>query len=230
VFSKKVGKAIHAKPSNKGKEDMIKKLKKEETEATKDLRDRTGETEAGVISGDRGEKVSDTTGKEEELMVKLQEAESRAAENYDKYVRAVAEFDNYKKRAVREKADAIKYGNESLLRDILPLVDNVDRALEHAGSSEDFEAFKEGLKMLHEQLLCCLKKHGVEVIDTAGKDFDPNVHEAMLQVESDEHEASKVVSEFERGYLLNGRLLRPAKVCVCKRPEKEDRQDREGDN
>jgi len=163
-------------------------------------------------------------------MRKIEEAEKKAAENYDKYLRAVAELDNYRKRAVRDKADAIKYGNENLLRDILPLVDSVDRALAHAGTSDDFEAFKKGLKMLHEQLLCCLKKYGVEVIDTEGKDFDPNVHEAMLQVISDEHETGKVVNEFERGYLLNGRLLRPAKVCVCKQPEKENRQDREKDN
>jgi molecular chaperone GrpE len=164
-----------------------------------------------------------------DLMEKLAETEKKAAENYDKYVRAVAELENYKKRAVREKADAIKYGNETLLRDILPLVDSVDRALEHADTSDDFEAFKKGLKMLHEQLLCCLKKHGVEVIDTAGKAFDPNVHEAMLQMASAEHETGKVVNEFERGYLLNGRLLRPAKVCVCKHPEKEHRQDCETD-
>ncbi len=171
-----------------------------------------------------------STAAEGDPMRKIEEAEKKAAENYDKYLRAVAELDNYRKRAVRDKADAIKYGNENLLRDILPLVDSVDRALEHAGTSDDFEAFKKGLKMLHEQLLCCLKKYGVEMIDTAGKDFDPNVHEAMLQVISDEHETGKVVNEFERGYLLNGRLLRPAKVCVCKQPEKDNRQDREKDN
>ena len=170
-----------------------------------------------------------STAAEGDAMGKIEEAEKKAAENYDKYLRAVAELDNYRKRAIRDKADAIKYGNENLLRDILPLVDSVDRALEHAGTSDDFEAFKKGLKMLHEQLLCCLKKYGVEMIDTAGKDFDPNVHEAMLQVVSDEHETGKVVNEFERGYLLNGRLLRPAKVCVCKQPEK-NRQDREKDN
>jgi molecular chaperone GrpE len=201
---------------------MVKKGKMDAVESKKDLQGQTGKTDPPT------EEM--TTAAADDLMGNIQEAEKKAAEHYDKYVRAVAELDNYKKRAVRDKADAIKYGNESLLRDILPLVDNVDRALEHAGTSDDFAAFKNGLKMLHEQLLCCLKKHGVEVIDTAGKDFDPNVHEAMLQVESDEHEASKVVSEFERGYLLNGRLLRPSKVCVCKRPEKEDRQDREGDN
>lgn len=165
------------------------------------------------------ERTCEQQSSEEEIMCKLQAAEKTAAENFDKFVRVAAELENYKKRAVREKADAIKYGNESLLRDILPLVDSVDRALEHAGTSEDFEAFKKGLKMLHEQLLCCLKKHGVELIDTAGKDFDPNVHEAMLQVVDDERETGKVVNEFERGYLLNGRLLRPAKVCVCKRSE-----------
>jgi len=170
-----------------------------------------------------------STAAEGDPMGKIEEAEKKAAENYDKYLRAVAELDNYRKRAIRDKADAIKYGNENLLRDILPLVDSMDRALEHADTSEDFEAFKTGLKMLHEQLLCCLKKYGVEVIDTAGKDFDPNVHEAMLQVVSDEHDTGKVVNEFERGYLLNGRLLRPAKVCVCKQPEK-NRQDREKDN
>ena len=190
--------------------------------SNEDLQGKTGKTDPPTE-----EKPTATEG---DPMGKIEEAEKKAAENYDKYLRAVAELDNYRKRAIRDKADAIKYGNENLLRDILPLVDSVDRALEHADTSDDFEAFKKGLKILHEQLLCCLKKYGVEVIATAGKDFDPNVHEAMLQVVSDEHETGKVVNEFERGYLLNGRLLRPAKVCVCKQPEKENRQDREKDN
>jgi molecular chaperone GrpE len=154
----------------------------------------------------------------EDLKARLQEAEEKAAANYDKYMRAVAELDNYRKRAVREKGDAIQYGNENLLRDILPLVDGMDRALEHACNSDDFEAFRKGLTLLREQLLGCLQKHGVEKIDTVGKEFDPNVHEAMMQVESADHDDSKVVGEFEKGYLLKGRLLRPAKVSVCKRP------------
>lgn len=198
------------------------------TEVREDFSDRAVKAEPApeekAAAGE--EKARGNKAREEELMLKLQETEQKAADNYDKYVRAAAELENYKKRAVREKADAIRYGNENLLRDILPLVDNMDRALEHACNSDDFDTFKKGLKMLQEQLLCCLQKHGVEQIDAVGKDFDPNVHEAMLQVESDEHEASKVVSEFERGYLLNGRLLRPAKVCVCKRlKKKEDQQD-----
>lgn len=202
---------------------MVKKVKMDTTELRQDPPRRGAENADPPPEGR-------TTAREEELMGKVQELEKKAAENYDKYVRSAAEFDNYRKRSVREKADAIKYGNEDLLRDILPLVDNLDRAMDHASSSDDFEAFKQGLKMLHEQLMCCLKKHGVEMIDTSGKDFDPNVHEAMLSVESDKHEASKIVSEFERGYLLNGRLLRPAKVCVCKRPNKENQQNCAEDN
>ena len=188
---------------------MVTKVKIGTGEAGEGLPMKTEEPQADVAgNGDQAE----------DLIVRLQEAEEKAAANYDKYMRAVAELDNYRKRAIREKGDAIQYGNENLLRDILPLVDGMDRALEHACNSDDFEAFRKGLKLLQEQLLGCLQKHGVEKIDTAGKEFDPNVHEAMMQVESADHGDSKVVGEFEKGYMLKGRLLRPAKVSVCKRP------------
>lgn len=195
---------------------MAKKVKMDTAGMNEDLQDGTGKADSKM------EDKAKTS--EDDLKVKLQEMEKKAAENYDKYVRAAAELDNYKKRAVREKADAIRYGNENLLRDILPLVDNMDRAMEQACNSDDFNAFREGLKMLQQQLLSCLQKHGVEQIEAVGKDFDPHVHEAMLQVESKEHEESKVVGEFERGYLLNGRLLRPSKVSVCRRLNKEDQK------
>ena len=165
---------------------------------------------------EQGEKEQKTVS-EDDLMARLQEKEKEAADNYDKYVRAVAELENYKKRAAREKNDSIKYGNENIIKDILPLVDNLDRALQHAGNSGDFEAFKKGLKMLQDQLLCTLEKHGVQKVECDDKDFDPNVHEAMFQVDSDVHDDNKIVEELERGYILNGRLLRPAKVSVCKR-------------
>ncbi|HOW57378.1 MAG TPA: nucleotide exchange factor GrpE [Smithellaceae bacterium] len=152
----------------------------------------------------------------------LAEKEKEAAANYDKYVRAVAELDNYKKRAARERADIIKFGKEDLIKDILPFVDSLDRALEHAESAPDINSFKEGLKLIQDQLLCSLKKHGVERIECAGQEFDPNFHEAMLQVESEQHEENKVINEFERGYLLNGRLLRPSRVSVCKKINKEN--------
>jgi molecular chaperone GrpE len=195
---------------------MVAKMKKDTAETREGLPKKMEEPQAAA--GKQGAEVPGKTDRAEELMEKLRAAEEKAAENYDKYVRAVAELDNYRKRAVREKTDAIQYGNENLLRDILPLIDGMDRALEHACNSDDFDAFKKGLTLLQGQLLGCLQKHGVEMIDTAGKDFDPHVHEAMMQVESAAHEDSRVVGEFEKGYMLHGRLLRPAKVSVCKRP------------
>lgn len=189
---------------------MVKKTKKDakdgigaEAEAEEQLRTAESKTGEGHDDGE----------------LKLQEKIKEAAENYDRYLRAVAELDNYKKRAVKEKADAIKYGNETLIRDLLPLVDNIDRALKHAETSCDFEAFKKGLAMLQTQLVCSLEKHGVEAIDCTSKAFDPNYHEALMQVPSTDHDTNQIVDELEKGYLLNGRLLRPSKVSVCKRPD-----------
>lgn len=194
------------------KDGTIKKLKKDVTKE----RPGTLEQEAGTEKKAEEKENAD-------LMMRIEEAEKKAAENHDKYLRAVAEMENYKKRAAKERLDSVKYANETLIRDMLPLVDSMDRALEHAGNSEDFEAFKKGLKLVQDQLLCCLEKHGVEKIDAVGKDFDPHIHEAMLQVEGKEHQDNKVVNEFEKGYLLHGRLLKPAKVSVCKYLNKNDK-------
>jgi molecular chaperone GrpE len=152
-----------------------------------------------------------------DMNAKLAEKEKEAAANYDKYVRAVAELDNYKKRAAKEKADVLKFGKEEVIKDMLPFMDSLDRALEHAEKNADIKAFKEGLNLIQEQFLCCLKKHGVESIECAGKEFDPNFHEAMMQVDSEHHAENQVINDFQRGYLLNGRLLRPSKVSVCKK-------------
>jgi molecular chaperone GrpE len=135
-------------------------------------------------------------------------------------LRAVAELDNYRKRSAREKTDIIKYGKEDIIKDILPFMDSLDRALEH--DTGDIQAFKDGIALIQEQLLCCLKKHGVERIDAAGSTFDPNFHEALMQMESDQHEDNTIINEMEKGYLLNGRLLRPSRVCVCKKINKEN--------
>lgn len=151
-----------------------------------------------------------------EMKVALEAKEKEAKDNYERYLRAVAELDNYKKRAARDKADIIKYGKEDLIKDILPFLDSLDRALEHADSN-DAQAFKSGIALIQDQLLCCLKKHGVERIESAGAAFDPNFHEALMQMDSADHQDNQVVSEMEKGYLLNGRLIRPSRVCVCKK-------------
>ena len=191
---------------------MVRKLKKD---AVRDTGEGSETHPAGEASG--GDPMNIET-----LMQKLQDKEKEAAENYDRYVRAVAELENYKKRAARDRADALKFGQENLLKDILPLMDALERAMAHACTSNDFEAFKEGLQLLQNQLSGCLGRQGVEPIEAAGRAFDPNVHEAVLQVESPEHGHNQVVQEFEKGYLLNGRLLRPSKVSVCRLPSKQD--------
>jgi molecular chaperone GrpE len=193
---------------------MVKKTKKETAQGIQEYPETQPE---GNTAGDDNNTI-------EILMQQLQEKGKEAAENYDKYVRAVAELENYKKRAVRDRADSLKYGQENLIRDILPLVDSLDRAMEHACNSNDFEAFKAGLQLIQNQLSGCLGKQGVEPIEAIGRDFDPNVHQAVLQVESPEHGHNQVVEEFEKGYLLNGRLLRPSKVSVCRLREKQDAQ------
>lgn len=155
-----------------------------------------------------------------DLQQKLQEKEKEAADNYDKYLRTLADLDNYKKRAAREKADSIKYGNENLIRDILPIIDSLERAIKHVESSGDSEALRKGLKMVQEQMMCCLEKYGVKKIDCINKMFDPNLHDAFFLSESDSHEENQIIDELESGYLLNERLLRPAKVSICKREKK----------
>ena len=190
------------------------KIKKEHKEH-KDHKEEIDEQGQSTVSS------SDEAAQNAELKEELARKEKESTDNYDKYLRAVADLDNYKKRAIREKVDIIKYGNEDVIKDILPFVDSLDRALDHADSS-DVQAFKEGIKLIQEQLLSCLRKHGVEKIDSVGLDFDPNFHEAMMQVESEEHEENKVVNEVQKGYLLNGRLLRPSKVCICKKIDKEN--------
>jgi len=157
----------------------------------------------------------------EKLKAALTAKEKEAKENYDRYLRAVAELENFKKRAARDKADIIKYGKEDLIKDILPFLDSLDRALSHAESS-DVQSFKSGIALIQDQLLCCLKKHGVEKIDSVGENFDPNVHEALMQMNSAEHRDNQIVSEMEKGYLLNGRLIRPSRVCVCKKNKDND--------
>jgi molecular chaperone GrpE len=157
---------------------------------------------------------------QEEPIDEMEQIKMEAAENYEKYLRISAEFENYKKRVQKDRTDLLNYGNERLIKDLLPAVDSIERALEHAPNSGDVDAFAEGLKLINEKLLASLEKHGVERIDSIGKEFDPNFHEAIFQVERNDLENNKVVEEFEKGYLLNGRLLRPSKVSISRRSAK----------
>ena len=177
-----------------------------------------GAPEAAPVEA-AAERTVTETGTGEDLRARLEAREKEAAENYDRYLRAAAELDNYRKRAARDKEDAIKYGNEKLIKDILPILDSLDRALHQTSdlsARNNFEAFQQGLELIHTQILGCLERHGVVKIAAKGEEFDPEKHEALMQVQTPEMESNRVVDEYESGYTLHGRLLRPSKVSVSK--------------
>ncbi len=157
----------------------------------------------------------------EELRRELEQKDKELKETHDRLLRLAADFENYKKRAAKDKEDWHKYANEDLLRSILPFIDNLERAVDHSEKAKDVESLIEGVKLTIQQLLQALSKFGLSTFESAGKPFDPAVHEAMLVVQTDDVEPNHVMKEFQRGYRLNDRLLRPATVSVTKRLEKE---------
>lgn len=146
-----------------------------------------------------------------ELMEKIKET-------HERMLRAVADLENFKKRAQKEKEEAQKFGNERLLRDFLPVIDNLERALDHAKQSSDFESLSKGVSMTRKQFEDALGKHGVKPFTSVGQPFDPRVHEAMQQVETADVPPNHVAMEMVRGYTLNDRLIRPALVVVARAP------------
>ncbi|MCF8053739.1 MAG: nucleotide exchange factor GrpE [Deltaproteobacteria bacterium] len=164
---------------------------------------------------------SSTVLQEGQVVKGLIAAEAEALANYDKYLRAVAELENYKKRALREKAEAIKFGNERLIRDLLPIYDAIGWAIAQmvAAGGEQALGIKEGLTMLQGKLIDALAKHGVEAIECLHRAFDPNFHEALLRRATEEFPHNTVITEIEKGFTLNGRLLRPARVEVSQKQE-----------
>jgi molecular chaperone GrpE len=138
---------------------------------------------------------------------------------YQKYIRLAADFENYKKRLAKEKADVVAYGNEELIKALLNVIDNLERALDHANADEDPKPLIEGVKLVHKQFLSCLEKFGVQFVDASpGEEFDPRLHQAIERVESPDFTPGLIISEMLRGYTLKDRLLRPALVVVSKGP------------
>lgn len=155
-----------------------------------------------------------------EQLEELKQRADKAAENWERLVRTTADFDNYKKRAAREKQDAIKFANESLLEKLIPVLDAFDMALAATqnGDSKTLQSLQAGIGMVHQQLKGVLTDAGLETVDAAGKTFDPNLHEAVAQKETSEAPEGQVVQQMRKGYKLRERLLRPASVVVAKPP------------
>ncbi len=138
----------------------------------------------------------------------------------DRLLRMAAETENIRKRLEREKAESISYGNEALIRDLLSVVDNLERAVQHGLSEQGTEGLLNGVQMTLKGFLDLLAKYGCKPFESEGKAFDPNYHEAMMQEESQDYPENTIIKEFQKGYMLHDRLLRPAMVIVAKPPQK----------
>ena len=155
-----------------------------------------------------------------EEIASLQAEAVRARENWDRLLRITADFENFKKRAARERQDAVRYANESLIEKLLPVLDNFDMAIAAARESQDenLESMLAGICMIQQQMKSTLADAGLDELDATGKAFDPNFHEAVSQQESTEVSEGHVLHQLRKGYKLKDRLLRPASVVVAKKP------------
>ncbi len=155
-----------------------------------------------------------------EQLAELKEQAAKAGENWDRLLRTTADFENFKKRAAREKQDAIKYANEALMQKLVPVLDNLDMALTAAQNSGAAagQSLQAGITMVLQQLKSALAEAGLEEVNALGQPFDPKFHEALSQQETADAPEDQVVQQVRKGYKLRDRLLRPASVVVAKHP------------
>ncbi|HCY9640719.1 TPA: nucleotide exchange factor GrpE [Staphylococcus aureus] len=145
---------------------------------------------------------------------KNNELQQLADENEEKYLRLYAEFENYKRRIQKENEINKTYQAQRVLTDILPAIDNIERALQIEGDDETFKSLQKGVQMVHESLINALKDNGLEVIKTEGEAFDPNIHQAVVQDDNPDFESGEITQELQKGYKLKDRVLRPSMVKV----------------
>jgi molecular chaperone GrpE len=151
------------------------------------------------------------------MNARVAELEAERASLQDELLRKAADFENVRKRLFRDKEEAIRYANAALLGDVLPIIDDFERAIQSAGESKDFEAFHTGVSLIERQLVSVLERNwGLKRFSAAGELFDPERHEAIAAEETEAHEEPVVLEEYQKGYMLHDRVLRPAKVKVAK--------------
>ena len=183
----------------------MRRSKKEKTEIP--IEESPVETEETIVSDQDEEK---------DVFAELEEARQKLQESEEKVLRLAAEFENTKKRLQRERETSLKYAEENVLKELLPGIDNIDRAMEQGQDSNSMESLLEGIELTRKGLSATLEKFGVKAIESIGEPFDPNIHEAVAMEETEEMEPNRVLKEFQKGYLYKDRLLRAAKVIVSK--------------
>jgi molecular chaperone GrpE len=172
------------------------------------------EAEAEIAAGTTDIGDSGEGGAEDLQVTATHEAEKKDLQ--DKMLRMAAEFENYKKRMIRERETSFKYAEEALLKELLPSIDNLERALAHQNDSSELKVMREGVDLTLKALMTATAKFGLTPIDSVGQPFDPNLHEALAMEASDTVPPQSVLREFEKGYFYKDRLLRAAKVVVSK--------------
>lgn len=172
--------------------------------------------DAGGAAGTEGKPAAGPEPSSAELAAQLTAKEQELNELKDKYLRALADTENVRKRMRQQNEESVRLQRESLLRDLLPVVDNLERALEAARGGSNRQSITDGVEMVLRSLHDLLRAQGVTALTAIGQPFDPQVHEAVDHVQSEEHPPNTVVSEFHRGYLIGDRMLRPARVSVSK--------------
>lgn len=189
-------------------------MSKEQSNNTEAVNTEEATAPATDTSAGNAETTALTPAQIEELKAQA----AKAAEHWERLVRQSADLENYKKRAARERQDAIKYATESLMQKLLPVLDNFEAALAAVQNSgaENTQSLLTGVSMIQQQLKSALTESGLEEIEAHGKPFDPNIHEAVSQAESAEHPEGHVMQQLRKGYRLRERLLRPATVIVAK--------------
>lgn len=186
-------------------------------ESEKDIEKEKVQEESLEPEKEQEETVDENEEKVLQLEAKIAELEALVSKMKDDDLRRAADTENYKKRLRLDKENAVKYANEQLINDLLTPIDNFSRAIEAANSNADFEAMKQGVVMVEDQLLSLLQsKWGLSMIETDGKEFDPNLMEAYSVQEKEDLEKEVVIQEFAKGWTLNGKVLRTAKVLVGK--------------
>lgn len=181
--------------------------------ATKDVIENVEPEDTDI--NDPEEHLGSDESKMETLKEEVEQLKQEKDDMYQRTLRIQAEFDNFKKRTMRERETANKYKSQDFVNELLPAIDNFERALQ-ANTSEAQESFVEGISMVYRMLKDALIAQNIEEIETIGKEFDPNLHHAVIQIEDDELEANTVVEEMQKGYMLKDRVIRPAMVKVNK--------------
>lgn len=187
-----------------------KKVKKGVETGKVDIKDK--EKKTATISK---EAKTETVDPIKEMEAKLETAEQEAKGNYDRFLRLSAEFENYKKRSVREISEFRKYANESLIKEILSVADNLERALDSSRNNKQADTgLVEGVDMTLKEILNIFEKFSVKAVESLGKPFDPTFHQAVMQEQTDGHPENTVTNEIQKGYMMHDRLIRPAMVVV----------------